>query len=181
MQDPVQPPPRRLVCERLRGQRGPVERAVRVEAVLAERLGDLGETFGAGLDDFAGEPVGVDEDGAVLGEAVRHRRFPRTDTAGQAHTQHDDQPSQRRVTQPIWGHAASATHIQSVNCVPCAATRVTHPEERWRTASTSGGTGLARRAWCTAFCIVRWPKLSPITAATGSARYWSPPSTASPG
>ncbi|GAB3903756.1 hypothetical protein GCM10029964_096200 [Kibdelosporangium lantanae] len=70
------------------GQRGPIEGSVRGQHRRAEGFRDLGQARRAGCDDFAGQQVGVDEDGAVFGQAAGDGRLARADSAGQTHSQH---------------------------------------------------------------------------------------------
>ena len=46
------------------GQRRPVQRTVRQQDPVAERLDQLGQPLGAGFDDLAGDHVPVDDDAA---------------------------------------------------------------------------------------------------------------------
>jgi hypothetical protein len=68
MHDAVQRLPLLLVAEGDRGQRGPVERAVVGQDLLAERIDELGQALGARLDDFTGYHIAVDDDSAELTE-----------------------------------------------------------------------------------------------------------------
>ena len=56
-----------VVDERLGRQRGPVQRAVGQQDVLAERVDQLRQPLGAGFDDLAGDHVTVDDDAAAFG------------------------------------------------------------------------------------------------------------------
>ena len=69
MDDAVQRRAFVVVAERLGGQRGPVQRPVGKQDVLAERVDELGQPFGARFDDFAGDDVTVDDDTAAFGES----------------------------------------------------------------------------------------------------------------
>ena len=77
-----------VVDERLGRQRGPVQRAVGQQDVLAERVDQLREPLGAGFDDLAGDHVTIDDDAATFGERGGHRRLAGADTAGQTDAQH---------------------------------------------------------------------------------------------
>ena len=54
-----------VVDERLGRQRGPVQRAVGQQDVLAERVDQLGQPLGARFDDLPGDDVAVDDDAAA--------------------------------------------------------------------------------------------------------------------
>ena len=86
-----------VVDERHGGQRGPVQRAVGQQDVLAERLDQRGQPLGAGFDDLAGDDVAVDDDAAALVERGGHRRLAGADTAGQTDAQHGQLPPRRRT------------------------------------------------------------------------------------
>jgi hypothetical protein len=78
-----------FVVEHHRGQLRPVQRAVRSENLLAERLDQLGKPGRAGFDDLTGELVRVDQHRAVFGQPTGHSRLARTNPAGESHAQHD--------------------------------------------------------------------------------------------
>ena len=95
--DRVEPGPRSLVAEHQPGHGGAVERAVRLQHASTERIHDGGEPFGARRDHLAGQPVGVDDHGAVLGEPAGHRRLARPHASGQPNAQHDSAVCQGTV------------------------------------------------------------------------------------
>ena len=73
------------VGEHDRSEPGAVERAVRRQH-LGPELGDDGvETRRTGLDDLAGQHVGVDDDRAELAQDRGHRALPGRDPTGQTH------------------------------------------------------------------------------------------------
>ena len=80
-----------VVAERHGGQRGPVQRAVGQQDVVAERVDQRGQPFGARFDDFPGDHVTVDDDAAAFAERGRHRRLAGADSAGQTDAQHAGQ------------------------------------------------------------------------------------------
>jgi hypothetical protein len=94
--DRVEPAPRLVVGERLRGEHGPVERTVRGQDLRTELRHQPGEPLGPGLDHLTGDPVGVHQHGTVLGQPVRHGRLPGPDPTRQPHAQHADHPSHGR-------------------------------------------------------------------------------------
>ena len=77
-----------VVTEGDRGQCGPIQRAVVVQDVVAERVDELAQPLGARFDHLSGDHVAVDDDAAELTERRGHRRLSGTDTAGQAYAQH---------------------------------------------------------------------------------------------
>jgi hypothetical protein len=76
-----------LVGEHAPRELGPVEHAV-TDHVVAEGLPDRGEPVGAGFDDLASDPVGVDHRRTVLGEPPGHCGLAGADPAGEAYAQH---------------------------------------------------------------------------------------------
>ena len=73
----------RVVSERAPRELRAVERAVLVEDVLAERAGELLSGGLAGLDDLAGDLVGVDDDAAVGLQLAGDGRLPAADASGE--------------------------------------------------------------------------------------------------
>ena len=88
MHDAVQGGALLVIAEGDRGQRRPVQRTVRQQDPVAERLDQAGQTLGAGFDDLAGDHVPVDDDATELTERGGHRRLARSDTSGQPNAQH---------------------------------------------------------------------------------------------
>jgi hypothetical protein len=63
-------------------QRGAIERAVGLQHLRAEPLGDGGEHGGAGSLGFPRQLVGVDDRGAPVTKEIDHGRFARGDVTG---------------------------------------------------------------------------------------------------
>ena len=56
----------------------------------------------AGLDDLPGDPVGVDDHRAALGQQGRDGALPRSDPAGQPDVQHAGEPIRRPIPGRAW-------------------------------------------------------------------------------
>ena len=99
------------IAEHAIGDAGAVERAARVEHVGAEGRGDLGQHRRAGRLQLVDDRVGVDDDGARLGEQSRHRALAGADPACEP-----DHP--RHGAHPIEAHRAglSATRRELPSC-----------------------------------------------------------------
>ena len=87
-----------VVDERLLGEPGAVETAVGADDVGSEPLHQALQHRRSGLDDLAGDHVGVDDDGSPLGQQGRHRRLPRPDPTGQPDHLHGGGVYGARVT-----------------------------------------------------------------------------------
>ena len=72
------------VAEDAVGDPGAIERAARVEHVVAEGRRDLGKDRGTGRLQLVHDRVSVDDDGARLGEQPRHRALAGPDAAREA-------------------------------------------------------------------------------------------------
>ena len=88
MHDPVEVTERLGITEDDRGDGGTVQTAVRRDDVAAEAFGHRRQHRRARLLDLASDRVGIDDDGAPLGEHRRDGRFPGADPARQPHEDH---------------------------------------------------------------------------------------------
>jgi hypothetical protein len=95
MHDAVQRGALLVVDERLGRQRRPVQRAVGLKNVVAERLDEPAESLGARLNDLTGDDVPIDDDAATVSERVGHCRLAGADTTGQTDTNHRNSLSGR--------------------------------------------------------------------------------------
>ena len=77
-----------IVAEHDRRHRGPIERAVVADDVLPEALRHPRQHRRVRRLQVAGDLVGVDDHGTVLGEHRRDGRLSGSDAAGQADQQH---------------------------------------------------------------------------------------------
>ena len=86
--DAVEVLQRRFVLEHDRRDGSPIEGAVVEDDVLTEALGHRVEHRTARRLEVAGDLIGIDDDGAALGEHRRHGRLAGADTAGQPDQDH---------------------------------------------------------------------------------------------
>src|SRR5207248_7167476 len=114
MDDRVEPGQPVGVAEDDPAQSLAVERAVRAYDVRPELGNDRVEARRTGFDDVAGDPVGVDDDSAEVGEAARDLALARADPPGQPDGQHVNcaQDALERAVGAM-GHSASGAAVSS--------------------------------------------------------------------
>ena len=97
----------------IRPQSGSVQNPVVRDHAGTESFADRGEGRHTGLDDFSGDPVGVDDDSAQTRQPCRDTGLPRPDPAGQSHAQHGCTLPVPTVT-PGRGHCGSRPRVVPV-------------------------------------------------------------------
>ena len=90
----VQPLSCAVVGEHPSPEGGSVQLTIGGQQVAAEVLDDHGQSGGPRCQDRAGQLVGVDDDGTVLGQQPGHFALARPDAAGEPDTDHGRKPSQ---------------------------------------------------------------------------------------